>query len=103
LVPVTATLEIVNGAEPEFRTVDVCAALVVPVIREANVRLPGVSVTAGAWPAPLNATVCGLVAASSVTVTFAVLDPPAVGVNVTETVQLAPTASVEGLVGQVVL
>jgi hypothetical protein len=94
-------LAIVSGAAPVFCSVDVWEALVVPTGCGAKVRLEGVRVTAGAVPVPPNATVCGLPAALSVTETFAVRLPVAVGLNVTEIEQFAPAASVEGLSGQV--
>jgi len=59
-VPATLMLEIVSGAVPELRRVDDCAALVVDTGCEPNVKLAGVSVTAGAVPVPLSATPCGL-------------------------------------------
>jgi len=63
--PVMAMPVIVSGAVPEFRSVEVCDALVVPTSCEPNVRPLGVSVTAGAVPVPVSATVCGLPAALS--------------------------------------
>src|SRR5262245_40520180 len=64
--------------------------------------LVGASVTAGAGatPVPLSPTVCGLPAALDEMLTLAVRAPAAVGVNVTEIVQLAPAASVLGPSGQ---
>ena len=59
------------------------------------------SVTAGTVPVPLSTTVCGLPGASSTSETPALRLPAAVGANVTEIVQLAPTPSVLGLSGQV--
>jgi len=46
-------------------------------------------------PVPLSATVCGLPAALSVTVTLPVLVPVAVGSKVTLMVQLAPAVTLE--------
>jgi len=79
-----------------FDTVNVCAALVVPVVCDANVRLAADSETtgAGAVPVPESDTVCGVPAAFEAIDTLAVLVPAAVGVNVTEIVQLAPAATV---------
>ena len=54
LEPAMPMLEIASGAVPEFRSVEVCAALVVPWSCEPNDRLGGVSVTAGAVPVPLS-------------------------------------------------
>jgi hypothetical protein len=49
----TPTAVIVRGPVPEFVTVVVCAALVVPIAWLPNVRLLGVRVTAGVGAAPL--------------------------------------------------
>ena len=100
-VPPTAMLEISSGAAPELVRVTSWAALVVPTSWLPNVRLPGLSVTPGAVPVPLSAAVCGLPPALSEMLRAAVLEPAAVGVKVTEMVQLAPAARVLGLVGQV--
>src|SRR5437016_4379530 len=91
-------LEIESGALPVSFRVDVCVALVVPTSWEANVRLAGVRVAAGAAgvPVPLSATVCGLPAASSLMLTVAFRPPWSVGVKVTEIVQVALTARLEG-------
>jgi len=64
----------------------------------------GLKVTAGepVTPVPLNATLSGLSAALSVTVTLALRVPVAAGVKVTLMVHLAPAAKVLGLMGQVV-
>jgi hypothetical protein len=99
--PATAIPVIANGAVPEFVSVAVFAALVVPTVWLAKVRLVGVSVTAGAVPLPVSGTVCGLPPALSVTERLAVRLPVVVGVNVTEMAQLAPAASVAGLTGHV--
>ncbi len=102
-VPVIPTLETSRGAVPLFLSVVVCAALLVPTVWEPNDRPVGVSVTAGAVPVPLSAIACGLFDASSVTETAAVKLPDAAGLKVTEIVQVALTASVAGLVGQLLL
>lgn len=103
LAPARPTLAIVSGAEPEFVSVIVFAALVVPSVWLAKLRLVGKNVTAGAAPDPLNPRLCGLPGASSVIATLAVRLPVAVGENVTEMVHVAPAASVDGLNGQSVL
>ena len=54
-------------------------------------------------PLPVRLTVRGLPAASSVIVSVPGLEPVAVGVNVTLTVQPAPAASVAGASGQPVV
>jgi hypothetical protein len=100
---VIPTLEITRGAVPLFVSVVVCAALVVPIARQPNARLVGVNVTAGAVPVPVSAIVCGLFGALSVIETAAVRVPAAVGLKITEIVQVAFTASIDGLVGQLLL
>jgi len=83
---------------PEFVSVTVWAALAVPTVSPANVRLVGASVTigavtTGATAKPVSDTVCGEPVALSVTVTVPALVPATVGVNVIEMVQFAPTAT----------
>jgi len=55
--------------------------------------LEGVAVT-GATPVPRSATVCGLPAPVSLTLSVPLRRPRAVGVNVTEIVQLLPAVRV---------
>jgi hypothetical protein len=55
----------------------------------------------GVTPVPLSVTLCGLPAALSLMLTLALRGPVALGVNVTLIVQVALTASVFGLIGQV--
>src|SRR5215203_3224281 len=95
-------LLIASGAVPVLLRVVDCVAGV-PTVCELKVSVFGVSVSVGAVPVPMRATSRGLPAASSVIVTLAVRGPAAVGVKVTEIVQLALTASVLGPVGQVVV
>src|SRR5947208_940000 len=97
-------LLMVSGSFPLFVSVTLCAALVVETCRLANARLVGLSVTAGAGgsvPVPLKTTLCGLPLALSVMFRLAVRLPVAVGVKLTLMVQLAPTAIVLGLSGQI--
>ena len=91
-------LEIASGALPVSLRVDVWVGLVVPTSWDANDRLAGVRVAAGAAgvPVPLSATVCGFPAASSLTLTVARRLPWSVGVKVTEIVQVALTARLAG-------
>src|SRR6266540_2265646 len=98
-----STLLIVSGAVPVFVRVAVFALLVVFTSCDPKPRLLGVRLTAGAGvvPVPVSETSRGLPDASSVIVRVAARAPAAVGVNVTEIVQLALTASVLGPVGQV--
>ena len=85
-----------SAAEPEFVTVTTCAALEVLSTWLAKVRLPGAKLIDGAAvPVPVNAIVCGLPAALSVTVTVPVRAPATVGVKITVIAQVAPTATEE--------
>jgi hypothetical protein len=96
-----AAIEVkLRAAVPEFVSVTAWAALVLPTVSAANVRLVGESVTAGAVttgaaPVPVNNTVCGEPIALSVTLTVPVLLPAAVGVNVTDRVQVPLAARLE--------
>src|SRR3954469_18707129 len=92
---------IVTAAAVTLRTVDVCAALVVPTAWPANVRLVGVNVKAEVTPVPVRLTFCVPLPALSVKRKVALRAPVAVGLNVTVAVQVALTASVAGLIGQV--
>jgi hypothetical protein len=90
----------VRAAVLELDSVTVCAALVVPSIWEAKVRLVGESITPGAVtiatvPVPFKAAVCGEPLALSVMVRVPVRAPVAVGVKVTEMEQVPPIARVE--------
>jgi hypothetical protein len=88
-------IEIVVLPVPELVTVTFCPALVVPTACEPNVRLVGDGVTMTVVvPVPVRVTVCGEFDAASVTESVPVRVPPAVGVNVTLTVQLIPAFSV---------
>jgi hypothetical protein len=87
-------LLIESGPVPLLLSVTVCAALVVPTFWLANVRLVGARLAAGAVPLPLRLAVCGLPAASSVTLSEPLRVPVAVGVKVTLMLQLALAANV---------
>src|SRR5689334_810914 len=91
-------LEMARLALPVFVSVAVKGPLVVPISCAAKVRLPGLSVApgVGSVPVPLSETECGVPGASSVTVTAALRLPSALGVKVTEIVQVALTARLEG-------
>src|SRR4051794_13174450 len=87
-----------SGAVPEFVSVTVCAALVVPTVCDANVSDPGatVAIACAATPVPASATSCVLPATLpelSVNRSTAGREPAAVGANLTITVQLWPAAS----------
>lgn len=94
LVPVMVTLLTSRVALPELVSVTVIAALVVPTNWLGKVRLVGESVTLGpgAKPVPVRLMLCGLPLPLSVSVTAPVRVPVVVGVNVTEMVQVCPTA-----------
>ena len=79
-----------SAAVPVLVTVTTCAALVVPTVWLANVRLAGDKLTSGTPTAvPVSETACGLEAALSVSVIAPVSVPATVGLKVTEIVQLA--------------
>ena len=63
-----------------------------PNAKEVGERLATGPVVPDETPLPLNAAVCGLPLALSVTATLAVRVPVAVGLNVTLIVQLVPAA-----------
>jgi hypothetical protein len=86
-------LLIVRVALPVLLSVTILAGLVVPNTWLANIRLVGDRVTAGAIPVPVTGTACGLPAALSATLIFAVRVPLAVGVNATLIAQEAPAAT----------
>ncbi len=92
-VPVIAMLVMFNTALPVLESVTFWLPLVVPTFRAAKVMLVRDRLTTGAPPVPVRLMVCGLPAALSVMLTEAVRVPVAVGVNVTEIVQLALAAS----------
>ena len=77
-----------------FLSVTTCAAVVNPTAVEAKVRLVGesVAVAVTAVPVPFSATVCGEPLALSAIERDAASEPATVGLNSTETVQLAPAA-----------
>jgi len=91
--------EIVNGTDWLFCTVTVLAELVVVTVWLEKEMVVGTTVTEST-PEPANGAVCGLFGASSLTVSVPVLLPVAVGVNVTETVQLVLAARLLGGEGQ---
>ena len=101
--PRVAALLMNSGAPPVLATVTDCAALVVPIACAPNVSAVGVKVTAGpdaggggggVAPLPERETLWGLLEALSVKASAAVRAPAVVGLKATETLQLAPAASV---------
>ena len=91
-------LVIVSTSVPVFFTIEDCDALVEPTSCDANVRLVGVSITAGAGvvPLPLSGMVWGVPGASSAMLTLAARPPETVGENVTVIVHVAFAASEPG-------
>ena len=81
-------------AVPVFCRLTLCDVLFVPTTWLVNVRLAAPSVTEGATPVPVSATVCGLPGNGSLTVMAPLRTPVAVGLKVTLTVQFAAGASV---------
>jgi hypothetical protein len=96
--PVAIMLLIVRSAVPVLLIVIACGVLLDPTNTPLKLRPTGDKVAAGATPAPLIATVCGLPAALSVTFTSDDRLPDLVGVNVTLIVQLALAARDPGQV-----
>ena len=94
LVPATVTPETVSGADPEFVTVTVCGADVVPTSWLPNVSAVALSVAAGAVPVPERATATADGVASVAMVRVPVRPPVAPGVKVTATVQDPPAGTV---------
>ena len=95
--PVTVMDENDNAALPSLVTVTVLAADAVPGAWLAKASELALNFTAAALlavPVPVSATVCGEPAALSATLMLAVLAPAETGLNVTESVQLEPAASV---------
>ncbi len=74
----------------------ICDALVTPTVVLGKVRLVGLKDTmgaVGAVPTPVNGIACGLPDASSVKVMAPARVPVAVGVKVTLTVHVPPSAA----------
>src|SRR5580698_259575 len=95
LAPDTAMLDTVNAAPPLLVSVTDCPALVEPTTWPLKVMVGAERFAVAARTAlPVNAIDCGLLAASSVSVTAATRAPEALGVNVTLTAQVAEIASV---------
>ncbi len=93
-VPPRAIEVMSRVAVPELVRVRTCAAVAVPTLVVAKVRLVAESFTAGVSPVPERVTFCGEPAALSVRATSAVRAPAAAGLNSTEKVQVLPAARV---------
>jgi hypothetical protein len=76
-----------------------CSA--VPAATEGFAGVTAIDTKDAASPVPVREIVCGLSPALSTKINVPDRVPVAAGENVTDTLQLAPTASVEGLKGQV--
>jgi hypothetical protein len=94
----TAAGGVTRFALPLFVSVTVCAALVVPTFCDANVRLAGESEAPGPVPVPDRLTEFGELAAFDATATEPLLAPDAVGLNVTDTLQVPAGATVPQVV-----
>jgi hypothetical protein len=92
-VPVMVLLAMFSAPVPEFVSVTLRAALVVPTVWLPKSILFADSVTTGAVPVPFTATAWGLPAASSAMVTVAVRLPVVTGANFTENEQVVPAAT----------
>lgn len=92
-LPVATMLEIVSLAPVLLVSLITFAALVVFTVWLPKLKLVGDSATVLVAPVPVMVTVCGLLAALSVTTTVPVKVPVAVGVKNTLIVQFAPTAT----------
>lgn len=73
---------------------------VLPATTDAVAGVTAMETRMGAVPVPLRDTVCGFEIPTSEIVSVPVRDPVALGVKVTEMVQVPPAASVAGLTGQ---
>jgi hypothetical protein len=96
LVPPNATFVICSAVPPVLVSATVCAVLLVPCVA-LRLTAVGLMETAGApaaVPVPESTAICGLPAALSVTTNAAVRTPVAVGLKVSETMQLALAAKV---------
>ena len=76
---------------------------VAPAVIEGFAGVTAIETRLAAVPVPVKATVCGLLLALSAKLKAPLRVPSALGEKVTVAVQLAPAASVVGLIGQVVV
>jgi len=93
--PLALTLLTCSGPVPELLNVTLRALLVAPRTVDWKERLAGDTDAAGVVPVPVRTTVCRLpiLPESSPIARVPLTEPGAVGVNVTVTLQLAPTAN----------
>ena len=76
---------------------------VLPTATDDPVGVTAIETRGGAVPLPLSVTSCGLEVPLSTIARLPVRDPIAAGVKDTEIAQLAPTARVAGLIGQLLV
>ena len=91
-----------SADEVSFVNVAVCDGLTVPGATAAKVSEVGENSPDPTTPVPVKGTDCGLLAASSVTITASLFAPVDCGRNATVIVQFPPAATLVGAVGQVV-
>jgi hypothetical protein len=82
-----------NGESPLLVSTRDCGALVVATTCPPKTRGTGIMLATGAIPVPLNVTLCVVTVELSVTVRVADRDPRAIGLKVTDIVQLPPAAT----------
>lgn len=99
--PLSVVDDSVTADFDPFVSVAVCDALVLYSGVDGKVSDPGENISVPAVPVPLSVAICGLFAALSVNVSGSLFAPVVVGRNCTETVQEAPPASFDGVIGQV--
>src|SRR4051795_5888664 len=94
--PVSATLPITRFSFPLFVTVTVCGVLAVFTATSPKASVPADRVAVGCAPVPVSATVCveALPPESSLKVSVALLTVGALGLNVTDVLQVALAARV---------
>ena len=95
-LPVTLACEIVTLELPAFDKVKACE-LLTPITTLPKLALVGVTLKAGCTPAPLSATVGGVLLALLATDTLPVTLPVVVGAKVTLKEALCPAARVNGV------
>ena len=93
--PVRVTPVRLKATLPVLLKVMACDELATPTGSFPKLRLPGNRLTPGLVPVPERVTVCGLPLALSATLTAAVNEPLAAGVNVTLIVHLPPAATLD--------
>jgi len=91
----------VSDCDSWFVNVMIFGALIVPILCALKVVPPAESIK-GRNPVPEKFATCGLVTASSYKSICPSRTPPTVGSKLSDTLQLAPAASVAGAIGHVV-